>query len=48
MFFILLNEKPVKMVKVCSEVDKLVDVGPPLIRYIGSSWSGDERVWRNF
>jgi len=48
MFFIPLNEKPAKMIKVCSEVDKLVDVEPPLIRNIDSSWSGDERVWRNF
>jgi len=48
MFFIPLNEKPAKMIKVCSEVDKLVDVEPPLIRNIDFSWSGDERVWRNF
>ena len=48
MSFIPLNERPAKMIKVCSEVDELVDVGPLLIRDIDSSWSGDERVWRNF
>jgi len=33
---------------VCSEVDRLVDVEPPLIREIDPSYSGDERVWSNF
>ena len=36
------------MIKVCSEVNELVDVGPPLIKDVDSSWSGDEKVWRNF
>jgi len=35
-------------IDICSEVDRLVDVEPPLIREIDSSWSSDERVWRNF
>jgi len=48
MFFIPLNEKPAKMIKVYSKVDKLINAGPPLIRDVDSSWSGDERVWRDF
>jgi hypothetical protein len=35
-------------IDVCSEVDKLVDVEPPLIKEISPSYSGGERVWRNF
>jgi len=35
-------------VGVCSEVDKLIDVEPPLIREIDPSYNGDERAWNNF
>jgi hypothetical protein len=35
-------------VNVCSEVDRLVDVEPPLITEIDPSYNGGERVWINF
>jgi hypothetical protein len=35
-------------VAVCSEVDRLVDVEPPMAEKVESGWRGEERLCRRF